>query len=207
MLEVGDEWHEIGGAYFTEDTVLLLKQGLNDVDAVEVEYRLLRGFLAQGTFAIDEAISELISGHPDLSLQEIAVRPLEDTLNKLKRIVETTYRCVKRITPRPKSMPPISTTSQAALISTIVKKLHEMVEAGKVMDGALKNLCGDVSLQGSPYDMWAHYADALDIDSAKQAFFSVVRFFVMEERSKNRGLGDMIADLVDVLDRAGYGSK
>jgi hypothetical protein len=47
------------------------------------------------------------------------------------------------------------------------------------MDKELKALCGDVSLEGSPYDMWAHFADAVDVDTAKQAFFSVVRYFII----------------------------
>jgi hypothetical protein len=72
------------------------------------------------------------------------------------------------------------------------------------MDKELKALCGDVSLEGSLYDMWAHFADAVDVDTAKQAFFSVVRYFITEERHKNRGLTEMIGDLVVVLENAGY---
>lgn len=55
--------------------------------------------------------------------------------------------------------------------------------------------------------MWAHYADSIDTDSAKLAFFSVARYFVAEDQQRNKGVAGMITDLVEVLEKAGFGDK
>ena len=71
---------------------------------------------------------------------------------------------------------------------------------GQGVEGSL----WDASLGGSQDDMLAHFADAVDMDTAKQAFFIVVRYLITEERHENRGLTDIIGDLVVVSENAGY---
>jgi len=44
------------------------------------------------------------------------------------------------------------------------------------------------------------YADGLDTDSAKKAFFEAVRYLASEVRTREEGLYGMVLDLSKVLD-------
>jgi hypothetical protein len=187
--ELGDTWPEIDKAHCTKESILLLKEAYDTSETLEViEYRLLRGFLAEGLYVVSKKIQD-------------------DDTAELGEAVEAVYSSVQRITPAIKSTAPISTTSENLLVKSVVGKLKEIVSASKEMDSQLKTLCGDVTLDGSPYDIWAYYADAIDTDTAKVAFFSMVRYFLAEDQQRNKQVAGMIADLVEVLEKAGFGDK
>jgi hypothetical protein len=55
-------------------------------------------------------------------------------------------------------------------------------------------------LDGTLHDVWEKYADALDTDAAKKAWFEAARYLTAAMKHKQRGLADMIEDLIEVLD-------
>jgi hypothetical protein len=186
LEELADTWPEIVDVHYTKESVMRLKEAYDASETLEViEYRLLRGFLAEGLYVVANADED------------------EETTDIVK--VEAVYASVQRIMPSIKSTAPITTSSENLLVKSVVRKLKEIVSASNEMDTQLKAMCGDVTLDGSPYDMWAHYADAIDTDSAKVAFFSVVRYFLAEDQQRNKQVAGMIADLVEVLEKAGFG--
>lgn len=192
LEELADTWPEIVNVHSTKESVLRLKNAYDTSKTLEViEYRLLRGFLAEGLFVLAQA------GQPGETIDQ----------GEEDKLAECVYASVQRITPSIKSTAPITTTSENLLVKSVVRKLKEIVSASHEMDIQLKDMCGDVTLDGSPYDMWAHYADAIDTDSAKVAFFSVVRYFLAEDQHRNKQVAGMIADLVEVLEKAGFGDK
>jgi regulatory protein YycI of two-component signal transduction system YycFG len=146
----------------------------------------LRGFLAEGLYISSKAIKE-------------------EDITRLN--IGDIYASVEWIYPVVKLTAPVSTTSENLILKSVVSKLRDIVMASNEMNGQLKALCSDVTLNGSPYDMWAHYADAIDTDSAKVAFFSMIRYFLAEDQQRTRQVSGIIEDLVEVLEKAGFGNQ
>ncbi|KAH0548136.1 hypothetical protein GP486_008135 [Trichoglossum hirsutum] len=147
--EIREQWPEI--LHVTPERILRLKEGLICSNAF-LEYRLLRAFLAKGTYRLKMC--------PGMS---------DDELSKVSRGIIGT---AERMIPISKSTPSNSVTEEMALLSEALhNKLKEMRDAGKTFDQNLKSLCGDFVIEGTPYDFWSHYADALDTDTARLAFF------------------------------------
>ena len=57
----------------------------------------------------------------------------------------------------------------------------------------------------APFDYWSHDADAGDADTAKLAFSRAVKFYFRAQMHKNSGLGDMLMDVMDVMDHLKLG--
>ncbi|KAI9771649.1 MAG: hypothetical protein M1840_001864 [Geoglossum simile] len=182
--EVKGQWPEI--VDITTERILRLKEGLICSNAF-LEYRLLRAFLAEGTYKLKMC--------PEMTDDEL-FKATQDIIGTANRMM-----------PVSKSTPPISVTEETALLETLHNKLKEMRDAGKSFEQNLKALCGDSVLEGTPYDFWSHYADALDTDSARLAFFQVARYFVMAQRHKNIGLDSMASDIADVLKNLTLGDR
>ena len=74
------------------------------------------------------------------------------------------------------------------------------------MEQKLQAMCGDTVLKpmeeyNTPFDFWSHYADAIDIDTAKLAFSHAVKFYYRAQVHKNRYLNHLVMDVVEVRDR------
>ena len=55
-------------------------------------------------------------------------------------------------------------------------------------------------MTGTLQDVWEKYANALDTDAAKLSWFEAARYLTAAQKHKQRGLDDMISDLVEALD-------
>lgn len=172
--EVANLWPEVR---LTSEVVLGLKDGLYSGGQV-LEYRHIRGFLAYGTRLYEKAQQEL----------------------DVKAIVNEAIQATAIITPPVQSTPSILADEEGALLTSILRKLKEMQMAGEAYNKDLKDICGDRVFTGDLADIWQKYADAIDTDAAKLAFFQCVRFLAAAWESKYRGLDMMLAELIEVLD-------
>ena len=175
------QWPEVGN--ITLQSMMLLREGLVHAN-IFLEYRLLRAFLAEGCHRLKDATSSE-------NIKELVV-DINDTAHRMMLLRQ--------------SSPPITGGEETALLATLRHKLTEMKRAGVDFDNKLKELCGDATIEGELYDFWGHYADAPDTDSARLAFFQVARYMVMAQRTKYKGLDDMVSDIIDVLDNMNLGS-
>jgi hypothetical protein len=57
----------------------------------------------------------------------------------------------------------------------------------------------------TPFDYWSLHANACDTDTAKLAFSRAVKFYFRAQMHKNSGLGDMLMDVMDVMDHLKLG--
>jgi len=83
--------------------------------------------------------------------------------------------------------------------------LQQMVEAARTFDKELKASTGDQTMAGTLQDVWEKYANALDTDAAKKSWMEAARYMISAFRHKQRGLADMIEDLVELLEEAKLG--
>jgi hypothetical protein len=56
-------------------------------------------------------------------------------------------------------------------------------------------------MTGTLQDVWEKYANALDTDAAKLAWFEAARYLTAAQKHKQRGLGEMVEDMVEVLEK------
>ncbi|OBT86750.1 hypothetical protein VE02_06281 [Pseudogymnoascus sp. 03VT05] len=173
VQEVTEMWPEVEDV--TVDSVLKLRKGIQDGDGTYLEYRLVRGFLAEGSYRI--SIGESV-----------------DTA-MVCRIIGT----LKRTTPE--WTLPIPTDDDNALFAVILAKLKEIVAAGKRFDAELEKICGDVMMFNGPHDAWEAYSGSPDTDHAKLAFYGVIRYVIRALKDKIGGTDIMVEELVEVMER------
>lgn len=171
--EVAEQWPEVEDV--NVDSVQMLKKAIQDGAGTYLEYRFLRGFLAEGCYRIS------IGDEVDTAM--------------VCRIIGT----LKRTTPQ--WTLPISTDQDNILFSVILAKLKEIYAAGQKFDVELEKICGDAALYDGPHDAWESYSRSPDTDHAKLAFFGVVRYVIKALKEKIHGTDKMVAELVDVLER------
>ena len=53
---------------------------------------------------------------------------------------------------------------------------------------------------GTPYDIWSHYADQTDTDAARTVVMQLSRYISAAHRHKDDGLGAMVRQIIQVLD-------
>lgn len=173
VAEVAELWPEVEN--MTVDSVMMLKKGLQTGVGTFLAYRLVRGFLAEGSYRIT----------------------IGDTVDT--KMVCNIIGTLKRVTPE--STLPISTDQDNLLFSVILAKLKEIQAAGEKFDVELENICGDATMFDGPHDAWESYNSSPDTDHAKLAFFGVIRYVIKAIKGKIDGTDKMIAELIDVLER------
>jgi hypothetical protein len=82
----------------------------------------------------------------------------------------------------------------------ISNALKNILKAARYFHQGLKVNAGDQTMSGTLHDVWEKYANALDTDAAKLVWFEVVRYLTAAQRHKQRGLEDLIEDLIEVID-------
>lgn len=76
-----------------------------------------------------------------------------------------------------------------------------MLQGARAFDKNLKDNSGDQTMIGTLHNVWEKFANSLDTDGAKIAWFEAARYLTAAQKHKQRGLAEMIEDMVEVLDR------
>src|SRR5271155_3596718 len=91
----------------------------------------------------------------------------------------------------------------AALMSSTIKRLKTVVNAGKKYTEDLRGLNGDQLYAETLPDIWESFNNSIDVDLAKAAFGQAVRYAIAELASANHDLVDMVEEIVVELSRLG----
>lgn len=122
IQEFQQTWPEVTG--LSTNGIMILKDGLSG-GAVELEYRLLRGFVAEGVHAIESFEAD------------------GDRVSLVNGLVSTVQRVLGPPSSRI-SMTSIPAAHEATLLLAIRDKLKEISAAAKAFDSKLKGAFGDV---------------------------------------------------------------
>lgn len=173
-----ERWPEV--RHVTVDRVMSLKKGMVEAGIV-LEYRLLRSFVAEGAYRL--SLSQPYRGD-------------------LKDFVKELVASAERMIPLPASSPSISPFQETSFLHALHVKLQEVVKAGRVFDKHLKDSHGDATFKhdGTPYDIWTHYADMPDTDSAKAAFMALARQHAAALKYKETSMEIMINNILKVME-------
>jgi hypothetical protein len=178
LKELGQLWPDLEEIDATD--LELLKGDLVKTDII-LEYRLLRPFLAEAFFQIRER---------------------REAKQNLLNVAEKAAATVRRVLVNCKSVVPILTPDdESLLLPAITTALKNMLQAAATFHKGLKDNSGDQTMTGTLHDVWEKYADALDTDAAKLAWFEAARYLTAAQKHQQRGLGEMIRDLVEVLEQ------
>ncbi|ATZ50663.1 hypothetical protein BCIN_06g01560 [Botrytis cinerea B05.10] len=216
VAEVQSLWPELGEVRW--ETIRLIKRGL-DVAEIVLEYRLVRAVIAEGDHLfrhhsdfdecpseIEEVPSEDGEGRMDQDgVADDTVMPDaydevgdEALASKVEGIVSTAGRMI----PLPESTMSILTKGDRTILGGVVKKLKELLRAIVDGDQTILDACGDTTLGAySIHEIWGKFSDAIDTDTCKMAFMTVVKRLMMHLMEKNRGVRDMLEELILLLDR------
>jgi hypothetical protein len=154
-------------------------------EKIILEYRLIKPFLAEACFQIRK-LQKANDGLLDVAGEALAT---------IRRVLGSCESAVPILTP----------DNESLLVPSIVSTLKNMLEAAKAFDKNLKDNCGDQTMTGTLHDVWEKYADALDTDAAKKAWFEAARYLTAAAKHKQRGLAEIIEDMVEVLDEMKLG--
>jgi hypothetical protein len=99
------------------------------------------------------------------------------------------------------AVPILAADDESLLLLSITTALKNILKAARTFDKGLKDNSGDQTSIGTLHDIWEKYADALDTDSAKLAWFEAARYLTAAQKHKQRGLGEMVEDVVEVLEQ------
>ncbi|KAF5872685.1 uncharacterized protein Bfra_006048 [Botrytis fragariae] len=210
VAEVQSLWPEVGEIRW--EAVRQIKRGLVDLEA-ELEYRLVRAVLAEGghVFRYQEDIEERPSKDNDETMNE-GGDEVNDTVmcgesdspeaiqhtNQVEAIVLTAQRMI----PLPESTMSILTKGDRTILAGVLKKLKEIQKAMIDGDQTILDACGDTSLEEySIHEIWGKFADSVDTDTSKMAFMAVVKRLMIYLVDSNRGVRDMLEELISLLDR------
>jgi hypothetical protein len=123
-------------------------------------------------------------------------------------VAEEALATVRRVLGSCESATPILTPdNESLLIPSIASALKNMLQAARAFDKNLKDDSGDQTMTGTLHDVWEKYADALDTDAVKLAWFGAARYLTAAQKHKQRGLAETIEDIVEVLDEMKLRSK
>jgi len=122
IQEFQQTWPEVTG--LSTNGIMILKDGLSG-GAVELEYRLLRGFVAEGVHAIESFEAD------------------GDRVSLVNGLVSTVQRVLGPPSSRI-SITSIPAAHEATLLLAIRDKLKEISAAAKAFDSKLKGAFGDV---------------------------------------------------------------
>ncbi|KAF8854059.1 hypothetical protein BDZ45DRAFT_657175 [Acephala macrosclerotiorum] len=200
-FEDGDSTTEGGDAALMLEEVRALWPDLKEIDAadlaflkrqlmtqdVTLEYRLLRPFLFEACYRL-RAFD---------NLSDVSTNVVADVLGSVQRIVGTCESAA----------PIITADDQALLLPAITMTLKNMLQAAQKFDKGLLDSCGDQTMTGTLQDVWEKYANALDTDAAKLSWMEAARYMVAAFKYKQRGLSDMLAEVVETLEKTGFGSS
>lgn len=178
--ELGQLWPDLGGIDATDLEVL--KRDLVKADIV-LEYRLMRPFLAEALF-------------------QLQARKIHKKKRDPSPVAEGALATVRRVLSSCESAVPILTPDdESLLLPAITTALKNMLQAARSFDKELKDNSGDQTMTGTLQDVWEKYANALDTDAAKLAWFEAARYLTAAQKHKQRGLGEMVEDMVEVLEK------
>jgi hypothetical protein len=183
VKELGQLWPDLKGIDATD--LLILKEQLVRQHLV-VEYRLIRPFLSEACFQIQE---------------------LRANTEGLLDVAEKALATVRRVLQYETAVPILTPDNESLLIPTIISGLKNILHAGRTFDKGLKDNSGDQTMTGTLHDVWEKYSNALDTDAAKLAWFQAVRYLSVAQKHKQRGLDNMISDMVEVLEEMKLPSK
>lgn len=191
VLSLAEGYRRTDETWYLYELKAVLKEIDEDLNE-RTPYRLLRAFIAEGCHRV----------------AAVNVEDNSDTKTTLGRIAQEVNQSAQRMMPMAsESAPSITAEKEAVMLVTIRKKLVETRDAGAKMDEKLKKMCGDVANDALPNDIWGHFADACDTDSARLAFFGVARHFVIALLHRNRGLDAMAGDIIEMLDKLNLAEK
>jgi hypothetical protein len=83
---------------------------------------------------------------------------------------------VRRVLGSRESAAPVTWDEESALLVAISTALKNMLKAAREFDHGLKANAGDQIMTGKLHDVWEKYANALDTDVAKLAWFEAARY-------------------------------
>ena len=190
--EAASLWPEI---YVTTDAVNDLKTGLLESKVV-LEYRCVRGFLAEGCSRLmkiyDEGAQMEIEGQ---NFSTLSVKELGVFVSDLRQSV---VHILGDVSPSRLS---ITDDAFASLISAIGKKLREISHAGKGYCRNLRESLGDQVVPATIDDCFEIMRNTMDVDSARLAYNMALRVAIGKLAEKDSALEKMVADLADTLER------
>jgi hypothetical protein len=175
--EIGQLWPDLMRIDPTD--LGMLKEGLIHANII-LEYRLMRSFLSEALFQIRKR------REGGLDLLDVA----EEAVGTVRRVLTNCESAVPIMRP----------DEEPVLLSAITTALKSVVEAARTFDKGLKDNSGDQTSTGTIHDIWEKYANALDTDSAKLAWFEAARYLTAATKYKQRGLGEMVEDVLKVLE-------
>ncbi|KFZ03810.1 hypothetical protein V502_10644 [Pseudogymnoascus sp. VKM F-4520 (FW-2644)] len=174
--EVLELWPEVEDV--TIENVMKLKQGIQEGAGTFLDYRFIRGFLAEGCYRLS------IDGADAVVTNEMIC----GIIGMLRRTT-------------PESTVSVSVDGNNLLFTTIRQKLQEARRAGEVFDRELQKLCGDATIFDTPNDALASISQSVDMDQLKLGFLGAVRHIVGALQEKTSGLDRMVAEIVEVLEQ------
>lgn len=160
--------------------LLTLKKQIMEADMF-IEYRLLRSFLAEAAYRLKKT-------HEGQDKSGIA----KDALENVTRVVMSNGVMV------PKEIP-----KEMELYSSVRNVLKNASESSKVFDEKMRDSYGNQLNTVPPQDIWEKFPAATDKDSAKAAWMENARNFAVASRNRERGIGDIVDDIIESLDHLG----
>lgn len=173
ISEIANMWPEVD---INDSEVMVLKKALVDED-LELDYRLLRGFLIYGATRIRRG-------------EQILAQELIDTTEKVIGPV----------------VPPRTSIQQdhaGSLLAAVTKKLKEISKVSAESNKAIQDLNGDQAIVDGLMDVFETFKNAADIDTAKLAFHQGLRFGFGAITQKNDVTKGMLDKLIEVLEHIG----
>ncbi|KAF7959123.1 hypothetical protein EAE96_002640 [Botrytis aclada] len=175
MAELWPGFEEIS----TNDLLALKKQIMEA--GMFIEYRLLRSFLAEAAYLL-----KMTEEGQDQS-----------------GIAETALKNVTRIMLHNGSTVPIKISEEMQILAGIRNVLKGASESSKVCDEATRDSYGDQTDTVAPQVIWEKFAAVIDKDAAKAAWMENARNLAVIARNRERGMADIIDNIVESLDHLG----
>lgn len=125
----------------------------------------------------------------------------KDKLDLEKAVVKV-IASAQRMLGEPEEAPPVEGAGHIDCLNLMLLKLKEIQAASKDANAQMKDAYGEVVFGDvTAHDIWAHFADASDTDTARAAFNHQCRMMVAEFQQKEKGLGGMIDDLIEAFEK------
>jgi hypothetical protein len=182
--ELGQTWPDL--VEIDAIDLSMLKEELVRADII-LEYQLIRPFLSEALFQLRKR------REAGLGLLDVA----EEAIATVRRVLANCESAV----------PILTQDDESSLFTSILAALKNILKAASAFDKGLKDNSGDQTATGTLHDIWEKYADSLDTDSAKLAWFQAARYLTAAQKHKQRGLGEMVEDIVEVLEQMKLDSK
>jgi hypothetical protein len=168
-----------GSMQTTPSDLVLVKQQIQR-DKLFIEYRLVRGFLTQVAISVRTGLED------DL--------PVNFLVKEVLRVTKT----IMGETAIPKPLP---VDEHSRLLISILKALRDIKTAGDRFQEGLQDDCGDALATGNLEDIWKKAAECVDQDGLRLWMGQAGRYLIAAKATKERGLGELVGDLVEVMEK------